>query len=60
MRLPEFLPNGNASCREVYSLAATRSEDAGKRISEMEMPRDELGNLVGERNEKLRRVSEND
>lgn len=51
---------GNAPCREVYSLAAAKLEDVEKRISEMEMLRGELRNLVGDWNEKLGKVSGNE
>ncbi len=48
---------GNAPCREVYSLAVAKLEDVGKRISEMEILRDDLEKLVGGWNEKLGKVS---
>lgn len=51
---------GNAPCREVYSLAVAKFEDVGKRISEMEILRDELGNLVGNWNKKLGKISGNE
>ena len=51
---------GNAPCREVYSLAVAKLEEVEKRISEMEMLRDELGNLVGDWNKKLGKISGNE
>lgn len=49
---------GNAPCREVYALAATKLENVKERISEMETLRDELANLVLEWDGKLEGVSE--
>lgn len=51
---------GNAPCREVYALAFAKLEDVGIRISEMEMLRDDLENLVGDWNKKLSIVSGNE
>jgi DNA-binding transcriptional MerR regulator len=51
---------GNAPCREAYSLAVAKLEDVGKRISEMEMLRDDLENLVLGWNKKLGKISGNE
>ncbi len=51
---------GNAPCREVYTLAVTKLEDVGKRISEMEVLRAELESLVDNWDRKLGKVSENE
>jgi len=49
---------GNAPCREVYALALTKLENVRERISEMEVLRGELENLVLEWDGKLEGVSE--
>lgn len=51
---------GNAPCREVYSLAVAKLEDVEKRISEMEMLRNDLENLVNDWNKKLGNISRNE
>lgn len=49
---------GNAPCREVYALALTKLENVRERISEMEVLRGELENLVLEWDGKLESISE--
>lgn len=49
---------GNAPCREVYALAASKLENVRERISEMEVLRGKLENLVLEWNEKLEGIAE--
>lgn len=49
---------GNAPCRDVYALAATKLENVKLRLGEMEKLRDDLENLVFEWDKKLEKVSE--
>ncbi len=51
---------GNVPCREVYALAVTKLENVRERISEMELLRGELENLVLEWDGKLAGISENE
>ncbi len=51
---------GNAPCREVYALAATKLDNVRERISEMEKLRDELENLIFEWDKKLGQVSQDE
>jgi DNA-binding transcriptional MerR regulator len=48
---------GNAPCREVYTLAATKLSEVEARLRELEAMRDELENLVSEWDKKLEEIS---